>query len=153
MLLGMLVALAVLLRALVGTPRLRQPAPRRAVEDDEASGFFDEGLAGAVATWIAALVTIGVWAYLVGERRFFQLAQHLLAGLATGYWTVLAVREVLIPRLIEPLYCRPGRPAAAGRRWRWCWPWPAPAGCRGRWWRSPPRSWSPGWPPSRWAVP
>jgi hypothetical protein len=37
MLLGMLVALAVLVRALIGAlPRLRQPAPRRAVEDDEA---------------------------------------------------------------------------------------------------------------------
>ena len=35
-----------------------------------------------VATWVAALLTIGVWAYLVGERRFFRLAQHLLAGLA-----------------------------------------------------------------------
>ena len=92
------------------------------------SGFFDEGLAGAVATWIAALVTIGVWAYLVGERRFFQLAQHLLAGLATGYLTVLAVREVLIPRLIEPLYADPAGQlllwpalalvlAMAGARW------------------------------------
>ena len=73
------------------------------------TGFFDEGLAGVVATWVAALVTIGVWAYLVGERRFFQLAQHLLAGLATGYLTVLAMREVLVPRLIEPLVTDPGR--------------------------------------------
>lgn len=72
------------------------------------TGFFDEGLAGVVATWVAALVTIGVWAYLVGERRFFQLAQHLLAGLATGYLTVLAVREVLVPRLVEPLVTDPG---------------------------------------------
>jgi hypothetical protein len=71
------------------------------------SGFFDEGLAGVAATWVAALVTIGVWAYLVGERRFFGLAQHLLAGLATGYLTVLAVREVLIPRLFEPLVADP----------------------------------------------
>ena len=37
MLLGMLVALVVLVRVLVGAlPRLRQPAPRRAAEDDEA---------------------------------------------------------------------------------------------------------------------
>jgi hypothetical protein len=72
------------------------------------SGFFDEGLAGVVATWVAALVTIGVWAYLIGERRFFRLAQNLLAGLATGYLTVLAVREVLLPRLIEPLITEPG---------------------------------------------
>ena len=49
------------------------------------SGFFDEGLAGVVATWMAALVTIGVWAYLVGERRFFRLAQHLLAGLGVQH--------------------------------------------------------------------
>ena len=92
------------------------------------TGFFDEGLAGVVATWIAALLTIGVWAYLVGERRFFRLAQHLLAGLASGYLTVLAVREVLLPRLIEPLSTDPGGQlllwpalvlvlAMAGARW------------------------------------
>ena len=67
------------------------------------SGFFADGLAGTVATWAAALVTIGVWAYLVGERRIFRLAQHLLIGLATGYLVLLAVREVLLPRLFEPL--------------------------------------------------
>jgi hypothetical protein len=67
------------------------------------SGLFAEGLAGTVATWTAALVTIGVWAYLVGERRIFRLMQHLLIGLATGYLVLLAAREVLLPRLIEPL--------------------------------------------------
>jgi hypothetical protein len=67
------------------------------------NGLFADGLAGTVATWTAALITIGVWAYLVGERRVFSLAQHLLVGLATGYLVLLAVREVLLPRLIEPL--------------------------------------------------
>ena len=67
------------------------------------NGFYPEGLAGTVATWVAALVTILVWAYLVGERRIFRLAQHLLAGLATGYLVLLAVREVLIPRLVQPI--------------------------------------------------
>lgn len=71
------------------------------------TGFFADGLAGTVATWSATLVTIGVWAYLVGERRFFRLAQHLLAGLATGYLVVLAVREVLLPRLLQPLATDP----------------------------------------------
>jgi hypothetical protein len=72
------------------------------------NGFFADGLAGTVATWVAALVTIGVWAYLIGERRFFRLAQHLLAGLATGYLVLLAVREVLVPRLLQPLVTDPG---------------------------------------------
>ena len=71
------------------------------------NGFFADGLAGRVATWVAALVTIGVWAYLLGERRFFRIAQHLLAGLATGYLVLLAIREVLVPRLLQPLVSDP----------------------------------------------
>jgi len=67
------------------------------------SGFLGTDLAGVTATWVAALVTIVVWSYLLGERRLFRLAQHLLAGLATGYLVLLAVREVLLPRLLEPL--------------------------------------------------
>lgn len=67
------------------------------------SGFLGSDLAGTTATWVAALVTIGVWSYLLGERRLFRLAQHLLAGTATGYLVLLAVREVLVPRLLEPL--------------------------------------------------
>jgi hypothetical protein len=50
------------------------------------TGFYPEGLAGTVATWVAALVTILVFSYVLGERRLFRLAQHLLAGLATATW-------------------------------------------------------------------
>jgi hypothetical protein len=71
------------------------------------SGFFPEGLAGTAATWLAAIVTVAVWAYLVGERRIFRLAQYLLAGLATGYLVLLAVRDVLLPRLVQPLLTEP----------------------------------------------
>jgi hypothetical protein len=71
------------------------------------NGFFADELAGTVATWVAALVTIGVWAYLIGERRFFRLAQHLLAGLATGYLVLLGITEVLVPRLLQPLASDP----------------------------------------------
>jgi hypothetical protein len=71
------------------------------------TGFFGPGLAGTVATWAAALTTIVVWSYLLGERRLFRLAQRLLAGLATGYLVLLALREVLVPRLLEPLAAAP----------------------------------------------
>jgi hypothetical protein len=67
------------------------------------TAFFADDLAGMIATWAAALVTVGVWAYLVGERRIFRLAQHLLIGLSTGYLALLAIREVLLPRLVQPL--------------------------------------------------
>ena len=70
------------------------------------------GLAAeASVTWVAAVATIVVLAGLFGERRLFGLAQHLLAGLATGYLAVLALREVLLPRLVDPLATDPvGRP-------------------------------------------
>ncbi|HLE88537.1 MAG TPA: hypothetical protein VI733_00615 [Candidatus Limnocylindria bacterium] len=72
------------------------------------SGFASADLAGTLATWVAALATIGVWSYLVGARRIFALLQYLLAGLATGYLALLAIREVLIPRLVAPLAADPG---------------------------------------------
>lgn len=92
------------------------------------TGFAGTGPADVVATWVAAAVTLAVFAHLFGERRLFGIAQHLLAGLATGYLAVLAVREVLIPRLVEPLVADPAGqlvlwPAAAlvvalaGARW------------------------------------
>jgi hypothetical protein len=71
------------------------------------TGFFASGLAGTFATWVAALVTIGVWAYLLGERRLFRIAQHSLAGLATGYLVLVSIREVLLPRLVDPLRSDP----------------------------------------------
>jgi hypothetical protein len=67
------------------------------------SGFFESGAAGTAATWLAALATLCVWSYLVGERRLLRIAQLLLAGLATGYLALIAVREVLVPQLISPL--------------------------------------------------
>ena len=72
------------------------------------SGFASADLGGTLATWVAALATIGVWSYLVGARRIFALMQYLLAGLATGYLVLLAVREVLVPRLVAPLMADPG---------------------------------------------
>lgn len=61
------------------------------------------GLVDGPTTWVAAAATLVVFARLFGERRLFGVAQHLLAGLLTGYLVVLAVDEVLVPRLAAPL--------------------------------------------------
>ncbi|MEO8509941.1 MAG: hypothetical protein ABI534_01725 [Chloroflexota bacterium] len=71
------------------------------------NGFFGSDLAGTVGTWTAAVATLVVWGHLAGERRLFTWAQYLLAGLLSGYLAVLAVREVLMPRLVEPLVAAP----------------------------------------------
>jgi hypothetical protein len=71
------------------------------------NGFSGTDLGGTLATWLAALATIGVWSYLVGARRLFSLFQYLLAGLATGYLVLLSVHDVLVPRLLSPLLAAP----------------------------------------------
>jgi hypothetical protein len=71
------------------------------------NGFAVGDIGGTVATWVAAIATLAVWSYLVGARRIFVLMQHLLAGLATGYLVLLAIRDVLVPRLAVPLIDHP----------------------------------------------
>jgi hypothetical protein len=71
------------------------------------TGLTPDGLAGTLATWVAALATLVVFGHLFGERRLFPLAQLLLAGLLTGYLVVLAIGEVLVPRLVAPMLAAP----------------------------------------------
>jgi hypothetical protein len=75
------------------------------------NGFSGADFGGTLATWVAAIVTIAVWSYLAGWRRLFVLMQHLLAGLATGYLVLLAITDVLVPRLVVPLVERPSENA------------------------------------------
>jgi prepilin signal peptidase PulO-like enzyme (type II secretory pathway) len=75
------------------------------------SGFTGTGTAEVAATWVAAIVTLVVLGSLLGERRLFSWSQHLLAGLATGFLALIAIADVLRPRLVEPLAADPtGRP-------------------------------------------
>ena len=66
------------------------------------NGFVGTGPLDDAATWVAAIVTVVVLGGLLGERRLFGWSQHLLAGLATGYLALLAITEVIVPRLVEP---------------------------------------------------
>ncbi len=75
------------------------------------SGFFGTSAADLVATWVAAIVTLVVFGALLGERRAFGWTQHLLAGLATGFLALIALTEVIGPRLVDPIVADPtGRP-------------------------------------------
>lgn len=71
------------------------------------TGLTDDGL----ATLVAAAVTVVVLGGLLGERRVFGWTQHLFAGLLAGYLVLLAISEVIVPRVLAPLADDPlGRP-------------------------------------------
>jgi len=67
------------------------------------NGLFGAETVDVVATWVAALVTLVVLGGLLGERRLFGWSQHLLAGLATGFLALIAITEVIVPRLLGPI--------------------------------------------------
>lgn len=67
------------------------------------------GLTGGdgLATLVAAIVTLIVLGGLLGERRVFGWTQHLFAGLVAGYVALLAITEVIVPRVLAPLAAAP----------------------------------------------
>ncbi|HEY6607702.1 MAG TPA: hypothetical protein VI277_00755 [Candidatus Limnocylindria bacterium] len=71
------------------------------------SGLVGDTGADQAATLVAALATLVVFGGLFGERRLFGWSQHLFAGLITGYLVLLAITEVIVPRLVAPLVADP----------------------------------------------
>lgn len=55
------------------------------------------------AVWIAAILTLMVYSYLLADNPLYRLAQHLFVGSSVGYAVVVVVHSVLRPRLFAPL--------------------------------------------------
>ncbi|MGB5931911.1 MAG: hypothetical protein WBH57_02430 [Anaerolineae bacterium] len=56
-----------------------------------------------LGTWVAALLTLMVFSYLISDNPLYRLAEHLFIGSALGYAIVVAIQDVLLPRLFTPL--------------------------------------------------
>lgn len=61
----------------------------------------------AIGGWVAFILTLMVFSYLLGDNPLFRLAEHLFVGVAVGYAVVIAWRNVLSPRLVAPLAADP----------------------------------------------
>lgn len=57
-------------------------------------------IAGA---WVAFLLTLFIFSSLWRENALSRLAEHLLVGTAAGYAGVVIIRQVLVPRVVQPL--------------------------------------------------
>ncbi len=58
------------------------------------------GLAQIIGIWVAALLTLAVLSYIMGQNVLFRLAEHLFVGIAAGYAAALAWNQVLWPRVL-----------------------------------------------------
>lgn len=50
--------------------------------------------------WLAFVLTLMVFSYLLGDNPLFRIAEHLLVGLALGFAWVVAWHNVFLPRVI-----------------------------------------------------
>ena len=57
-----------------------------------------------VGTWVAALLTLCIYSFLYRDNPFYRFAEHLFVGISVGYFTVLTIRQGLIPFAWDPLW-------------------------------------------------
>jgi hypothetical protein len=72
--------------------------------------FCSGGGCDALGIWLAALLTILVFTYLVRDTFLFRIASSLLVGTAIGFICAVVIRNVflpLIPRLVDDLFGLP----------------------------------------------
>ncbi|NIV38052.1 MAG: hypothetical protein GWN58_54150, partial [Anaerolineae bacterium] len=54
-------------------------------------------------TLVAAILTLFVFSYLLGDNVLYRLAEHLFVGVAVGYGMVVVFHTVLSSKLMMPL--------------------------------------------------
>ncbi len=62
-------------------------------------------LAGSdfIWVWMAALLTILVYSYLLGDNPLYRLAEHIFIGSSVAYAVVVVIHGILGPLLLDPL--------------------------------------------------
>ena len=53
---------------------------------------------------VAFLFTLMILSYLIGDNPLFRVAVYIFVGISAGYVAAVAIRQVLWPDLLKPLY-------------------------------------------------
>lgn len=64
---------------------------------------MDTNLVDLAGTLVAAILTLFVFSYLLGDNVLYRFAEHLFVGAAVGYATVVAFHAVISAKLLLPL--------------------------------------------------
>jgi len=62
--------------------------------------FFQTSMADTIGLWVAVVLTLVVYSYLLADTTLFRLAQYIFVGVAAGYAVITAWHGVLLPRII-----------------------------------------------------
>lgn len=62
-----------------------------------------DNLADSLGFIVAAILTLCVFSYLLGDNALYRLAEHLFVGVAIGYVTIVAFHQIIIGKLLVPI--------------------------------------------------
>ena len=58
--------------------------------------------------WIGAflgfVLTLLIFSYLIGDNPLFRITVHIFIGVSAGFAAVIAIENIILPRLIDPLF-------------------------------------------------
>jgi hypothetical protein len=55
-------------------------------------------------TILSFLLTVMILSYVIGDNPLFKIASYLFVGVSTGYFTVILIYQVILPKMIYPLF-------------------------------------------------
>ena len=64
---------------------------------------MDATLFDAAGIWVAVVLTLFVFSYLLGDNVLYRLAEHIFVGVAVGYAVVVVFHIVLGSKLLIPM--------------------------------------------------
>ncbi len=60
-------------------------------------------LLDTMGTWLAVILTLFVFSYLLGDNVLYRIVEHIFVGVTIGYVAVVAFHQVLAPKLLLPI--------------------------------------------------
>uniref|UniRef100_A0A7C4CBU6 Uncharacterized protein n=1 Tax=candidate division WOR-3 bacterium TaxID=2052148 RepID=A0A7C4CBU6_UNCW3 len=73
-------------------------------------------IATDVLTWVAAILTLGIFSFLWKDNPFYKFCEHLFVGVAAGYTICVTWYNSVRPDLFEPLFLKPLSAVSVGQK-------------------------------------
>jgi hypothetical protein len=77
---------------------------QRAVAANPNQTQYMLSLPRTVALWVAALFTLAVFSFLVGDNPIYKIAEAVVVGVSAAYWMVVGFWDVLVPNLLGKIW-------------------------------------------------
>ena len=69
-----------------------------------------------ILTWVAAILTIGIFSFLWKDNPFYKFCEHLFVGVSVGYAIALTWFNSVYPDLFTPLFLSPLSKVSLGNK-------------------------------------